>query len=418
MRITPEEVQATQAEQGIALVPIWPSHAQQGEWAQVGIKGTSVVLTQCAADIKPEPITWLWYGYLPKGKLTILAGVGGAGKSTVTFNFAATVTNSGLWPDGTQCEVPGNVLIWSSEDDPADTIVPRLIAAGADLNKVHIIRGAMNEQGEILSFDPARDIPTLRSKTEAIGGASLLIVDPVVSAVAGDMHKANDVRRSLQMLVDFAASFDCCVVGISHFSKGSKGSSPAERVIGSQAFSALARIVLVCAKQEDNTSRVLARAKSNISQDDGGYSYSLLQVVLDGGIEASRVEWGDPIEGTAREILSDVEGEQDNSSSTDTDDAEQVLQAILQPGEMLRGEVVRKMKGEGFTDKVMRRARERLSVIVRREGFGKDQQTFWSLPEKPALMPTDATHAQPVQRAQLEDQGTSGAKRNPWEDDL
>src|SRR5690606_21020435 len=140
-------------------------------------------------------------------KLAILAGVGGTGKTTVAMSMAAIVSTAGRWPDGTPCRDHGSVLIWSSEDDPADTIIPRLMAAGADLSRVHIIRGAVTPDGEALPFDPARDIPMLRRKIAVTGGASLLIVDPIVSAVSGDMHKANDVRKSLQELVDFAAAF-------------------------------------------------------------------------------------------------------------------------------------------------------------------------------------------------------------------
>ena len=95
--------------------------------SQVVVSGKrSVTLVQCST-IEAKPITWLWNGFIPQGKLTLLAGAGGTGKSTLAFSFAGTVSNSGTWPDGSQCNVAGNVLIWSSEDDPADTIVPRLL---------------------------------------------------------------------------------------------------------------------------------------------------------------------------------------------------------------------------------------------------------------------------------------------------
>src|SRR5690606_4205726 len=108
------------------------------------------------------------------------------------------------------------------------------------------------------------DMDLLRAEATQVGDVGLLLLDPLVSAVKGDMHRANDVRRSLQAVVDFAEENDCAVLGISHFAKGGAGSTPSERVIGSQAFSALARTVLVAAKQEEGETRVLARAKSNI----------------------------------------------------------------------------------------------------------------------------------------------------------
>ncbi|HGE2296536.1 TPA: AAA family ATPase, partial [Pseudomonas aeruginosa] len=92
-----------------------------------------------AASIKPVAIRWLWPGWIAQGKLHILAGAGGTGKTTLLLGLIATITSAGRWPDGERCKEAGNAIIWSSEDDPADTIVPRLAAAGADLRRVHII---------------------------------------------------------------------------------------------------------------------------------------------------------------------------------------------------------------------------------------------------------------------------------------
>lgn len=243
---------------------------------------------RCAADITAKPITWLWKHWIPAGKLTILAGNGGTGKTTLALGLAAILTAWGKWPDGAACAKAGNVLIWSSEDNPDDTLVPRLIASGANMKRCHFIDG-ITENGERLPFDPAQDIPELHRAVEGIGGVALLIVDPIVSAVSGDMHKANDVRRSLQALVDFGEAHKCAVLGITHFSKGGTEKSPMDRVIGSQAFGALARMVSVTAKEEDSTRRVLARAKSNIAPDDGGVSYNVELTALPSGIEATHV---------------------------------------------------------------------------------------------------------------------------------
>lgn len=238
-----------------------------------------VTLVQCST-IEARPITWLWNGFIPQGKLTLLAGAGGTGKSTLAFNFAATVSNGGAWPDGTRCDVAANVLIWSSEDDAADTITPRLMAVGANLSRCGVISGAIDQNGLRSPFDAARDMDQLREATLQIGGVSLLVIDPIVTAVTGDMHKANDVRRSLQSIVDFATETNCAVVGITHFAKSTAGKNSAERVIGSQAFAALARMVLVAAKEEDSERRVFTRAKSNNSVDTGGFNYSIEAVEL------------------------------------------------------------------------------------------------------------------------------------------
>lgn len=343
-----------------------------------------------AASIKPVAIRWLWPGWLAKGKLHILAGAGGTGKTTLLLGLIATITTGGRWPDGSRCSEPGNALIWSSEDDPADTLIPRLTAAGADMSRVYIIQGRTNAQGDADPFDPANDIALLRATADDIGGVSLLMLDPIVSAVKGDMHKANDVRRALQGVVDFAEQNNCAVVGISHFAKGGMGSSPADRVIGSQAFSALARTVLVAAKQEGSDARVLARAKSNIGTDEGGVSYTIEHCDISDGIETTRVAWGAAIEGTAREILGDVEAS-DDERLEDGDDPAEALRRILSAGPLTGREAKKLMTDNGYTQKQIRRARERLSVVTVRSGFGGEMLVTWSLPQAQgeyALFPT------------------------------
>ncbi|MCJ7957275.1 MAG: AAA family ATPase [Pseudomonas sp.] len=349
------------------------------QWAESEAAVWKVNLVS-AASIKPVAIRWLWPGWLAQGKLHILAGAGGTGKTTLLLGLIATITTGGRWPDGSRCLEPGNALIWSSEDDPADTLVPRLTAAGADLSRVHIIQGRTNAQGDADPFDPANDIALLRAAAKEIGGVSLLMLDPIVSAVKGDMHKANDVRRALQGVVDFAEQNLCAVVGISHFAKGGAGSSPADRVIGSQAFSALARTVLVAAKQEDSDQRVLARAKSNIGSDEGGVSYTIEPFAIGGGIETTRVLWGDAIEGSAREILGDVEATGDDDQA-DPDDPSDCLYRILKDNPLESNEAKALMKRNGYTEKQIRRAREKLSVVAVRTGNKKDVKSYWSLPQ-------------------------------------
>jgi len=335
------------------------------------------VLLSCASDIRPEAISWLWPGWLPAGKLTLLAGSPGTGKTTLAIALAASVTTGGAWPDGSKCQAAGHVLMWSGEDDPADTLVPRLMAAGADLRKVHFVQSVSDENGELQPFDPASDIPLLAERLAELGGTRLLIVDPIVSAVSGDAHRANDVRRNLQALVDMAAGYQCAVLGISHFAKGAKGTSPAERVIGSQAFVALARMVLVAGKDEAAERRILARAKSNIAPDDGGVSYTLEQIDTD-GIEASRVVWGEMIEGTAREILGDVE--QDDEEKTGQDEAQDFLESILAAGPMRVREIKVDTDGAGFNWKMMQRAGTRLNVEKRKIGMKEGWE--WALPKR------------------------------------
>ena len=350
----------------------------------------SVVLTGLAG-VQETPVEWLWHGYLPAGMLTLLSGAGGTGKSTLAFGFAATITTGGQWPDGKRNGSRGNVLIWSSEDDIARTIKPRLMAAGADISRIAAIESTTNENGEKLPFDPACDIDSLRAAVRDVGGISLLIIDPIVSAVSGDMHKANDVRRSLQPIVDFAAEFNCAVIGITHFAKNTGGRNASERVIGSQAFAALARMVLVTAKEEDSEQRVFTRAKSNISADDGGIHYTIEQVTVpsgNGAIETTRLIWGEAIQGNARSILSSVEGDVTEHYGTKIDEAKNFLFNTLAYGPMSVTQIKAQAKDAHITSVTLQRAKEALKVQSAKskgEFTGSWDWFLPSQPDKPAL---------------------------------
>lgn len=319
-------------------------------------------------DLQPEPVRWLWPDWLALGKLHILAGAPGQGKTTIAIACAATVTIGGRWPDGSRCE-QGNILIWSGEDDPADTLLPRLLAAGADRARCYFVSGTRID-GELQSFDPARDMGALEAQAHRIGGIKLLIVDPVVSAVAGDSHKNTEVRRALQPLVDLASRLDAAVLGISHFSKGGQGSDPASRVVGSIAFTAVARVVLVAAKvkgeDDEQDRRILARGKSNIGPDDGGFEYHIDQSEPLPGIHASYIAWGKPVAGTARELLAEPE-ERPNDDAADACD---LLRGELDPVLWTDSEkATQPLKAAGFSKKQIWKASQKLGVERRKDGM-------------------------------------------------
>ena len=325
-----------------------------------------VVLVK-GSDLRPQPVRWLWQYWLALGKLHILAGAPGQGKTTIALAMAATVTIGGHWPDGSRC-APGNVLIWSGEDDPEDTLLPRLLAAGADDERCHFIKGAMRD-GEVVPFDPARDLQQLREEIDRIGGVRLLIVDPVVSAVTGDSHKNTEVRRALQPLVDMADACNCAVLGITHFAKGGQGTDPAQRVVGSVAFTAVARIVMVAAKvkgEEGQDARILARGKSNIGPDNGGFEYHLEQTEPIPGIPASRIAWGKSVEGTARELLTDP----DDGPQDDASDAVELLRAELDSVLWTNSEdASRPLKAAGFSKKQIWQASKKVGVMRKKDGM-------------------------------------------------
>lgn len=155
----------------------------------------SAVTLVRGCDLKPEAVQWLWNGWLAAGKMHILGGAPGTGKTTISMALAATITRGGRWPDGTR-SLAGDVVIWSGEDDPADTLVPRLALSGADLSRVYFI-SEVSDGSEARPFDPAKDMEPLRRKLAEIGNVRLLIIDPIVSAVTGDGNSNPQVRRNL-----------------------------------------------------------------------------------------------------------------------------------------------------------------------------------------------------------------------------
>ena len=334
-------------------------------------------------DLIPEPIAWLWQGWLAAGKLHVLGGAPGTGKTTLALALAAAVTSGGRFPDGAIAPM-GNVVIWSGEDDPKDTLLPRLILSGADVSRTHFVGDVFHQEGR-RSFDPAKDTDALRTKLGEIGDVKLLIVDPIVSAIVGDSHKNAEVRRGLQPLVDLAASLRCALLGITHFSKGTGGRDPVERLNGSLAFGALARVVLVAAKhqREDETgqvSRLFCRAKSNIGPDGGGFEYGLHPAELEAhpGVFASCVLWGEPMQGTARELLSVA----DATDEGDAQGPDEWLRSLLEEegGSLDRKAVMQAARNDGFAERTVERARKRLKLTTRATGFGKDRSSVWSFP--------------------------------------
>lgn len=337
-----------------------------------------------ASDINPAPIRWVWPGYLARGKFHVLAGAPGTGKTTIAMALAGCVTSGSAFPSGWRAGT-GNVLIWTGEDDPGDTLVPRLIAAGADRSRVRFV-GYTAIDGERRPFDPARDVDLLTQAAADVGDVALIVVDPIVSAVSGDSHKNAEVRRGLAPLVDLAARMDAALLGITHYSKGTGGREPLERVTGSIAFGALARVVLgtvrMEAKEGEPQKMMMARAKSNIGPDGGGFTYAFEQIELPGypGVSASRIVWGAAVEGTARELLQEAEYEQDRQAPA-RDEAEDFLRDLLETGPMRTDAIKVEAKEAGITWSTIRRAKEAIGAKATRRGYGEDGGWFWMLPE-------------------------------------
>jgi hypothetical protein len=368
-----------------------------------------------ASTLKAEPVDWFWRGWLARGKLHIIGGQPGAGKTTLAMLMASTATIAGLWPDGSRAP-RGNVIIWSGEDDPADTLLPRLVASGADVERVFFV-GDVAHGEERRPFDPAKDMEPLREAIVKAGGCVLIVVDPIVSAVAGDSHKNADTRRALQPLVDLAARVDAALLGITHLSKGTSGREPIERITGSIAFGALARVVMIAAKEgetEDGTPprRFLARAKSNIGPDDGGFTYDLRQEPMPGDdrIIASIAVFGEAIEGSARDMLDAAEAESSEDKGA-FGEAENFLKEQLSAGPVATTELRSAATAHAIAWRTVERAKKTLGVEATRigeEGIRGGGRWVWRL--TPPLTPPSLS---PQNLG-----GLDGLNPDRWEDEI
>ena len=204
-----------------------------------------------------------------------------------------------------------------------------------------------------------------------------------MSAVTGDSHKNAEVRRALQPVVDLAVATGAAVLGITHFTKSSAGREPQERVNGSIAFAALPRIVLATVKPTDpDAPRRLVRAKSNLGPDHGGFEYSLYQAPVPGhDFGAQRVQWGQALEGSARELMA-VEETDDGADAADA--AADFLRDMLADGPVATRELKAAAEAHGHAWATVRRAQDALGVVAAKAGF-KDGWT-WQLPPPKVLI--------------------------------
>lgn len=333
-----------------------------------------------ASELQIQPIDWLWPNWLAAGNFHLLGGIAGTGKTTLSLALASYISSGKPFPGGSQAPI-GNVVIWTGEDDIADTLTPRLIAMGADLDRVHFVQCIRTEDGD-QPFDPSADLPVLQEAIIKVGNVKLLIIDPIVSVVKGDSHKNAEMRKNLAPLIQMAEDMRFAMIGITHFSKGTYGREPIERITGSLAFGAVARVVLVASKStndgEENV-RIFLRAKSNIGLDTGGFEYSLEPAMTENGIETSRVLWGKAIAGSTRKLLNDIE-------STSEDDGGiqgcmQFLTSILSYSPVSANEIQRDCEANGYSKSTMNRAKKRLGIEVKKIGIGKGSHWVWELPK-------------------------------------
>ena len=330
-----------------------------------------------AADIEPEPVNWLWKNGLQCGVLNLIAGRPTGGKSTIALSWCATVTRGGKWPDGQTCN-PGRAVYWSGEDGTADTLLPRFIAAGGVRDKMSFVEGVRVGERK-RPFNPAADLPKLAKALEKIDNVRMITLDPIAVMVTRDSHNNVETRIGLQPFADLCASRGAAGLGVHHFTKNTTGGDPIDRISGSLAFGALPRCAWVAAKDlnvGENARRVLIRAKMSNGPDWGGFEYQLDRRELDRwpGLTAQSVLWGDAIEGTAKELLAQLESPPGAGHA-----AEAFLREMLNHGPQMAAEIIAKGEPQGFSEWTLRRALKKLGGSKEKVGF--KGPWIWELPK-------------------------------------
>ncbi|MDM8006090.1 MAG: AAA family ATPase [Phycisphaerae bacterium] len=352
---------------------------------KTGINGhakSGLVLTRLA-DVRPERLTWLWPDRIGIGKLTVVSGDPGLGKSFVTLDIAARVSTATPWPDRRDEENPaGSVVILSAEDDIADTIRPRLDAAGADVAKVVAVQAIEridpdSNESRRCPFLLGRDLPALERAVTGLGDCRLVIIDPI-SAYLGDTdsHVNAAIRSLLAPLGEMAARLRVAVLAVHHLNKGTSGTRAIYRTSGSLAFVAAARAVwAVAPDKEDPTGRrrLLLPVKNNLGPDMGGLAYRIETDHEDRPL----IQWdAATVSVTADEALTD---DRPRRKGSKIPEAAAWLRERLARGSERSDEVLAAAQEAGFSRSTVFRAKEEAGVAARKSGFSGGW--IWLLPE-------------------------------------
>ena len=331
----------------------------------VPINGAPVLVRMC--DVQVEQVDWLWPGRFALGKLTLISGDPGLGKSFVTLDMAARVSRGLAWPDAPGvATIPGGVVLLGAEDALADTVRPRLDAAGADVNRIVAIQAIESrvDKGTQRTFDLARDLLALEAAIQSVEGCRLIVIDPISAYLGGvDSHKNSDVRGLLAPLGAIAARHHVAVVAISHNNKATGGQA-IHRTMGSVAFVAAARAAwLVCKDKDDPSRRLLLPIKNNNAPDLGGLAYRIESTGADG---CPKVRW----ELGAVMMSADEALGGDLGGQSKLDDAIGFLSNNLRDGPKPTATLLAAAKEAGFSERTIDRAKSASGVRARKEAFG------------------------------------------------
>ncbi len=326
------------------------------------------------ADVRSEPVEWLWEGRTPRGKFVLVDGDPGLGKSNLTLDLAARVTRGGPMPDGSK-GIQGTVVLVSAEDGLSDTIRPRLEAAGADLDRVFAITSVRGPDSERMPELP-RDLELIE-RVVMDRDAVLLVLDPLMAFLGGQInsHKDQDVREALTPLAKMAERTGVSVLVVRHLNKRT-GDPALYRGGGSIGIVGAARVELVVGPDPQYPDRrVLAVGKNNLAPKADSLGFRL--VTARNGTSA--VEWLGVVDHDATAILSAPSSEESRSARSE---AEQFLMEVLTAGPRTVSDIKREAMAAGISSRTLDRAKAALGVTAHKRSFSQGWE--WRLPTPPS----------------------------------
>ena len=310
------------------------------------------------SDVELTPVEWLWKPYLPFGKLSVLQGNPGEGKTYFAMHLAAACTNGKLLPNMERME-PFNVIYQTAEDGLGDTVKPRLIEAGADLDRVLVI----DDSDVQLTLSDERI-----EKAIIENNARLVIIDPIQAYLGADvdMNRANEVRPIFMRLGQVAQRTGCAILLIGHLNKAA-GMQSLQRGLGSIDIAAAVRSVMFIGKlKHDPTMRILTHEKSSLAPPGASLAFSLGD---EGGFR-----WGGEYDITADEMLSGIEPQRE----TKTQQAKDLICALLAGGKQVLSEDIDKAALErGIPGRTVRDAKRELGDALKSKIVEGRKKVFW-----------------------------------------
>jgi len=317
------------------------------------------------ADVKPSSVHWLWEPYLARGKLSVLDGDPGTGKSFIIIDLAARITSGRSWPGVDGPAPPDSVLILNAEDDVRDTILPRATAAGADLNRLHVLAAPGLGLDRLPRFPD--DLEALRASI-GVTGATFVVVDPMMAFFPPAVSANNDqcFRQALSPLADLAATTGACILFVRHLRK--TGSPTAiYRGLGSIGIMGAMRTGLMVSRHPDDADfRVLTLSKTNIGPPAASFGFRLEKR---DGCGQTFVSWTgaldlpvDDLFGTSLPL---------RAGARTRERAAEWLRSFLSKGARRAHEVLDAARAAGFADRTLNRVKESIGVqsrAVRKKG--------------------------------------------------